>query len=81
MKRGGGVLMRKKSKTAETLRQAIRDSGISINALAKKLGLHTPQLWEFASGRRDLSMVNADRLMDFFGLEVRPRGVTARSAR
>ena len=68
-----------KSKTkrptiAATLRTAIADSGETVYAIAKGTGIAQPVLWRFMAGERDLTLRTADKLMDFFNLEIRPRG-------
>jgi plasmid maintenance system antidote protein VapI len=58
---------------ATILREAIAQSGKSINDLARSAGVPQPVLHRFAKGERDLKLATADKLLDFFGLEVRRR--------
>jgi transcriptional regulator with XRE-family HTH domain len=66
-KRGGA------SSLAATLRDAARDSGLSINRIAKESGVDQSTLNKFISGDRDnLRLDVADRLFKFFRLQITP---------
>jgi plasmid maintenance system antidote protein VapI len=69
------MMMHERPTMAEVLRKTIRTSGVSVNALAKKVGLAQPTLCLFVNGRRGISMRSAERLATHFGLELveRPR--------
>lgn len=54
------------------LRQAIADSGMSMLALQKGSGVVRQSLMRFADGRASLRLDHADKLAEFFGLELRP---------
>lgn len=56
---------------AEILRQAIKDSGSSIAELARGSGIAQPVLHRFASGERDLTLRTADKLANYFGLQLK----------
>ena len=58
---------------AEQLRKAIQDSGKTVNAIAVESGIPQPVLHRFASGDRDLKLATAQKLVEYFGLELRPR--------
>jgi transcriptional regulator with XRE-family HTH domain len=55
----------------DTIQQAIRESGISLNELSKQTGVSTPQLSRFMRGERSLTLSYADKLVSFFGIEVK----------
>ncbi|MDA1056011.1 MAG: helix-turn-helix transcriptional regulator [Planctomycetota bacterium] len=57
---------------ADQLRQAIEDSGESVYAIAKAAGIAQPVLHRFAAGERDLTLTTADKLLEYFGLELTP---------
>jgi plasmid maintenance system antidote protein VapI len=58
---------------AARLRQAVQDSGMTVNALAAAAGIAQPVLHRFLSGERDLTLRTVQKLVDYFGLELRPR--------
>jgi plasmid maintenance system antidote protein VapI len=58
----------------DQLRQAIRDSGLSLYRIAKGSGIAYQVLHRFARGERDLTLETASRLADYFGMRLtRPR--------
>lgn len=64
---------------SDQLKQAILNSGLSLAELARKSGVPRPVLSRFLSEdretHRDIRLERtADRLADFFGLELVPRG-------
>ena len=58
---------------AEVLRKAVREPGLSVNAVAKAAGIAQPVLHRFVTGERDLTLDTAQKLADYFGLELRTR--------
>jgi hypothetical protein len=56
---------------SETLRQAIRDSGLSLYRVAKDSGVPYAVLHRFAAGKRAMGMDNLDKLCHFLELELR----------
>lgn len=62
-----------KATLAETLRAAIAESGDTVTGVARGAGIPQPVLRRFAAGKRDLTLRTADKLLHFFGLELRPR--------
>jgi plasmid maintenance system antidote protein VapI len=58
---------------ADRLRRAVRDRGQAVNAVAKAAGVAQPVLYRFMTGERDLTLDTAQRLADYFGLELRER--------
>jgi plasmid maintenance system antidote protein VapI len=58
---------------ADVLRQEVRESGESVNAVAKAAGVAQPVLYRFITGERDLTLETAQKLADHFGLELRKR--------
>jgi len=58
----------------DQLRQAIEHSGLTLYRIAKDAGIAYPVLRRFAKGERDLTLVTASRLADYFGMRLtRPR--------
>jgi plasmid maintenance system antidote protein VapI len=57
---------------AEQLRRAIRESGQPITAVARGSGIPQPVLHRFVKGERDLTLRTAEKLLVYFGLELRP---------
>ena len=58
---------------SESLRRAIRESGMTRYAISVRTGIAQSTLSRFMKGERGLSLTAIDRLMDALGLEVRPR--------
>jgi DNA-binding phage protein len=55
------------------LRQAIRDSKLSLNELGRRTGVSQGQLSRFLRGDRTLTLPAAASVCDYFGLELCPR--------
>ena len=67
-----------KSKTkrptiAETLRMAIAESGETVAAVSRGTGIAQPVLHRFVHGERDLTLRTAEKLLQYFDLELRAR--------
>lgn len=58
----------------QTLRKAVRDSGLSLYAIAAGSGLTRPSLSRFMAGTQSLRLDMADKLAEYFGLELKPAG-------
>jgi plasmid maintenance system antidote protein VapI len=58
---------------ARTLREMIRASGETVTAISRETGIAQPVLHRFVTGERDLTLRTADKLIGYFGLELRPR--------
>jgi plasmid maintenance system antidote protein VapI len=56
---------------AENLRQLIRDSGLTVAAIARATGIAQPVLSRFVRGQRDLTLRTADKLLKYFEQEER----------
>ena len=56
----------------QTLRKAIRDSGLSLYAIAAGTGLKRPSLSRFRAQTQSLRLDMADKLAAFFELELKP---------
>ena len=56
----------------EQLRRTIRDSGQSLNSIAVQSGVPNPVVVRFVNGQQGLSLRSANRLAEYFGLELRP---------
>ncbi len=62
---------RRTSKTmTEALREAIAGSELSFKALERETGVVRQSLMKFARCERSLRLDNADKLAEFFGIEV-----------
>ncbi len=57
---------------SDVLRSAIRDSGLTGTALAKKTGVPQPRICEFMQGR-DIRLKTAEKLARFLRLELKPK--------
>ena len=55
------------------LRQAIETSGLSHNALAKGSGVDRASIIRFARGDQSIRLDKADKLAEYFGLELQKR--------
>jgi len=69
------LIMAKKSTKAnavEQLREAVRQSGQTMYAVAKGSGVDYAVLSRFMADQRGLNLDTAARLMDYLGLELRP---------
>ncbi len=53
-----------------TLRQAVRDSDIGQNEIARRLDLSHGAMSHFVNGRRGLTAENLDKLADLLGYEL-----------
>lgn len=63
----------------ETLKRTIRESGLSLYAIAAATGLKRPSLSRFMAGMQSLRLDMADRLAAYFELELRPAKRKGRS--
>jgi len=54
----------------EQLRHAIRQSGLSLNEIARTSGVGADRLSRFMRGQRDLTLRAADKLFSVFHLRV-----------
>jgi plasmid maintenance system antidote protein VapI len=55
----------------DALLRAIRESGQTVQALAKAAGVARMSVARFVAGERSLRLDKADRLAAYFGLELR----------
>jgi hypothetical protein len=60
-------------KFSDVLRRAIEDSGMTRYAISRRTGIAESILSRFVRRERGLSTDSVDALMDFLGLEARPR--------
>jgi len=65
--------MAKRRTMANQLKKAIRDSGMSINAIAIETEIPQPVLNRFVNSERDLTLTTADKLLRYFNLELTSR--------
>lgn len=65
--------MNKASTMTDVLRQAILDSGMPFQRLERETGITRQSLMGFARGERTIYLDAADKLADYFNLELRPR--------
>lgn len=55
---------------SDRLRDAINDSPLSFKALERETGVLRQTLMDFARGERNIRLDNADKLAEYFGLEL-----------
>jgi plasmid maintenance system antidote protein VapI len=55
---------------AESIKEAVRNTGKSVNAVANASGVSQPVLQRFVSGKRSLALNTAERLCAYLGLEL-----------
>ena len=60
--------------TKKTLKDAIRQSGISRYAISQATGVTESSLSRFVAGKHDLCLDAADRLLQLFEIELRQKG-------
>lgn len=58
---------------SEQLKQAIRESGETMYAVAKNSGIATMQMYRFMDGTRGLTLTTTDRLCAYLGLRLTTR--------
>ena len=58
---------------AALLRQTIKDNGKSLNEVARECGISQPQLSRFVREERSLTLDSVEKLLRYFGLQVRPK--------
>jgi len=58
---------------ANTLRNLIAKSDLTVNRIALEAGMPQPVLHRFAKGERDLTLETAQKLIDYFEIEIRLR--------
>ena len=56
---------------ADTIREAVRATGQSTNAVAKAAGVPQPVLHHFLAGARGITLETAEKLCRHLGLELR----------
>lgn len=61
-----------KTPMTDPLRQAIADSGLPLLRLSKATGVQRTSLIRFVRGETSLHLDIADRLAEYFGLELQP---------
>ena len=67
---------------AAMMRKAIRDSGLTKNALSELSGVRYAPLWKFMADERvDLTLATAGKLLAALGLRVEFRPIKPRKAR
>jgi len=59
---------------SEVIRRAIVESGMSYKSLSRETDLTRASIQRFVDGRQSLRLDLADRLAEFFELELRTRG-------
>ena len=62
------------SPITDSLRDSIVASGMSYNALERETGVTRASLMRFVRGDQSIRLDMADRLANFFGLELRKKG-------
>ena len=64
---------KKRLTLAEQLRKVMVDSGTSHYRIWKDTGISQPVITRFVNEDRNISIVTADKLAEYFGLELRPK--------
>ena len=62
--------MASRKKFPDQMRKAIKNSGLSLYAIAKTTGIQRPQLSRFMSGERGLSIESITAICDLLGLDL-----------
>ena len=65
-------IMPKRTPITDLLRKAIQDSGIPFLTLEQQTGVLRQSLMKFARGESTIHLDAADRLAEFFNLELEP---------
>lgn len=65
---------RRTNRLKKTLKDAIRQSGISRYAISQATGVTESSLSRFVAGKHDLCLDAADRLLQLFEIELRQKG-------
>jgi hypothetical protein len=65
--------MKKNETMAETLKRAMRESDESICSICRNTGITESRLFDFLKGRFDLSLRNANKVMNHLQLELRAK--------
>ena len=65
----------KKTDWEKTIRQAIKDSGLSLYALSHLSGISDAQLSRFMNGKRTLTIPTAEKIAEHIGVELKKREV------
>ena len=63
-------MAKNKHSMAEVIRRTIRGQGWSLNQLGIKTGVDDGRLSRFMTGKRDLTLQAADRIVDALGLRL-----------
>jgi plasmid maintenance system antidote protein VapI len=70
MKRAAKGKNKQSGTMSETLRRAIKESGVTLYRVAKDSGVSYPTLHRFANHGGGLAMAAADKLCKYFGLKL-----------
>ena len=62
--------LKHKPTVSDTVREAIKKSGVSIYQLSEQSGIAYAVLWRFLSGERQLTTGTLDRLCEFLGYKL-----------
>jgi len=65
----------KKNDWETVMRQAIKDSGLSLYALERLSGISDAQLSRFMNGKRTLTIPTAEKIAEHIGVELKIKGV------
>ncbi len=55
----------------QSIRDAIKNSGLNLNQLAAKSGVGQSQLWRFVNRKRGITLTTLEALLDALKLDVR----------
>ena len=74
--RKGEMMAKRKSKSpiTDVLRQAILDSGLAYIELERQTGVMRDSISRFVRGQQSLRLDMADKLVAYFGIQIRRKG-------
>jgi plasmid maintenance system antidote protein VapI len=67
-------MARRGQTVTEALKKAIADSGLTYSDIERETGVKRASVLRFMRGERTLRLDMADRLVAFFGIEIRRKG-------
>jgi transcriptional regulator with XRE-family HTH domain len=64
-------MTKRKESMSNLLKKVIADSGMAYLAIEQATGVERASIMRFVQGKQSLRLDKADRLADFFGIEIR----------
>lgn len=65
----------------DALRKAIEDADVTLYRIAKDAGLDFSAVSRFYHGERSLTLDSADKLAEYFQMELKPKGKAKRQGK